>query len=241
MEVIRRRSELESSPGVMPKYDSSWWAFEKRPTWSMAATNRSEVIAPTPGTVIRRRQTSFSSASPVSSFVAALICSVSCSMLTRRRSTKSGSFSPRLAACSRMRSGNVLRVALRTAVSCVRDQARALLTIIVRDCTSTSRIPHIDLTRRDHAEGKCTEGKSSRQDASLNARASRRSVFFPRAPTPSRRTSRDGTTRTSWPSDSARSAIPNASVQVSTITRRGSDPSNQVWISSLRTFASVRI
>ena len=70
-------------------------------------------------------------------------------MLTISRSTASGSFSPRLAACSRSRRGNASSVVLEGALSCVRDQARTLLTIIVRDCTKTSLIPHIDLTRRD--------------------------------------------------------------------------------------------
>jgi hypothetical protein len=58
-----------------------------------------------------------------------------------------------------------------------------------------------------------------RQETSLRFRASRTSVFKPRAPTPSARTKVAGTTFTSCPHSSAASATENASAQLSTTTR----------------------
>jgi four helix bundle protein len=81
----------------------------------------------------------------------------------------------------------------------MRSQGRTEFTSEVRACTSRSRIEQSDLVCRDQCEGTCTEGKSMRQDTSLSARASRRSFFIPRAPTPSVFASVAGTTRTSWP------------------------------------------
>ena len=43
--VRRLRSELESSPGTRPTYDSTAWAPGKRLIWSSAAMNRNAVAA----------------------------------------------------------------------------------------------------------------------------------------------------------------------------------------------------
>ena len=73
--------------------------------------------------------------------------------------------------------------------------------------------------RRRGRELMIADGTSMRHDTSLSARASRWSVFSRRAPTPSDRARVEGTTRTSCPANSAASAIPNASLHVSTTTR----------------------
>ena len=70
------------------------------------------------------------------------------------------------------------------------------------------------------AEGMWTDGNSMRHEASLRARASRRSFFSPRWPTPNERT-RAAATRTSCPCCRALPAILTASVQVSSTTRPG--------------------
>lgn len=54
--VRRWVSELECSPGVRPKYDSTSCAVWNRKTPSSAATKRTAVAGPTPGTLITRTQ-----------------------------------------------------------------------------------------------------------------------------------------------------------------------------------------
>src|SRR6267142_654121 len=100
-----------------------------------------------------------------------------------------------------------------------RSQPRRLLISLVRAETTASCIPQMLFHSRDRALGMCTEGRSIRQETSLSALASRRSVFVLRAPTPRLRTSVAGTTLTSCPALFAASAMRNASAAVSRITR----------------------
>ncbi len=54
-----------------------------------------------------------------------------------------------------------------------------VLIIFVRAPTSASRMPQIVFRSRDSVFGMCTDGRSTRQETSLRARASRWSVFVP--------------------------------------------------------------
>jgi hypothetical protein len=50
------RKPVVFSPGTTPKYEATREAFGNRSTWSRAATSRTAVTGPTPGTVMRRRE-----------------------------------------------------------------------------------------------------------------------------------------------------------------------------------------
>lgn len=80
--VRRRRSELESSPGVRPKYASTLCALAKRSAVSSAATKRTAVTGPTPGTLIKREQVESLFASFLNSLSPAAICTVSASIIS---------------------------------------------------------------------------------------------------------------------------------------------------------------
>jgi hypothetical protein len=70
------------------------------------------------------------------------------------------------------RSTNVSVAPLRSGHASPRSHPRTVLMSLVLVLTSASRIPHIDFHSLDCFAGMCTDGKSIRQDASLNSRAS---------------------------------------------------------------------
>src|SRR6266404_3760852 len=93
--------------------------------------------------------------------------------------------------------GERQQLAICSADLCVERIEHRQQRLDVRGHINMSRAPQIDLRSRASCDGICTDGRSMRHEARLNASASRRSFLVWRAPTPSAGANVAGTTRTS--------------------------------------------